>query len=316
MTRGHRPLLWLRRFAVPFALMAIASGMLLLTVDQDPYPEDLDPAVFLEIDNRIAKGDRGKYLDGLVQVWTRVRTEPHWFSCPDVHVEITFDRSVGRADTSLALLRQIRDKPKASSMSMVLATTEDLPLDVRLTMRSRQDRNFLKNVPVKVGSTGPASRVASARVRGWQPGTSILTYSFDAHWSRRRSLGSCYVVLPRYSLRLQDILELRDAIKAAGAPIGARVLQVPSQGRSDLIVQGGTLDRNSTFPQPTLYQKTTWECRDPDVFEVNEKADCGAVAVVSRHSVVAVSNFLIFVAAALFSLGLESAYQRSRATDA
>jgi hypothetical protein len=146
----------------------------------------------------------------------------------------------------------------------------------------------------------------------------LLTFTFLADWSERRSAGACFVRLPRLISNDLGSLAQGRVADITGGPLDAGVGSlVPTRGSVQVDVNEGTLGRSADdmAQPPSDPSLPAWECTvsRPRSYGIpKDNRDCGGWVVARRASLEEQRLFVLFIAAALVSLSLQVLYDAVR----
>jgi hypothetical protein len=158
-------------------------------------------------------------------------------------------------------------------------------------------------------------------IRDWPIHQMPVLLEFDANWSSRRAMGSCYVRLPALvgepafgaAVSADFALEYRHLV-----PHQLGVTAPALEGESLIEVTNGTDTTDPRSPPAETPEGGDWKCRvDPNSIgngiSVPPVGRCDGLTIATRQNADNVRVFLTFVAAALFSLALQMLYEHVRA---
>lgn len=239
---------------------------------------------------------------------------------PDVRFAVTVD--TGAADT-----RDLHNVAFSLDTSQLSGTYDrdnryqPFPMDVFTDpdkMRAIVDRYVTVDPPddLDFSETGDGNLITyTGSVHNWQSITAPLQMSFDADWAGRRSLGSCYVALP--SLIGDDFGALAQSTFAIERLTGSTALttenNTTNSGETDVDLPSGGLSIDPRSDAAATADGRTWTCVNTSTnVETSNRGSCDGLVITQATSAATVQNLAVFIAAALFSLSLQIAYETAK----
>lgn len=288
---------------VPGAFLSTAVMLLALTAWRAPATI---PALTAESVD-VYPGATGVYGSMDFDIVNRVTAEPGWFGCSDtvVKTEIRIRPSTGTG-VQQAFTVELQEA-RTGGTAAVRAWYASLTDLATARLKARMDWEL----PVEEYPGVEWYHISLDNNRDAQDLVVELEYRAPG-WMRWRALGSCSVLLPRL------IAPERTPGVEAPSTAGTRRPQNPGVALNRLLTTSGVVDANESSPPPTEQYIDAWICGEsqsnPVILEAAGPPDCHSRTVLEKRDVDTVEGVLIFVAAAFFSVGLDSGYQRLRAT--
>jgi hypothetical protein len=263
--------------------------------------------VLTEESVRVYPRATGVYGSMDFDIVNRVTAEPGWFGCSDtvVKTEIRIRPTAGTG-VQQAFTVELQEA-RTGGTAFVHAWSASLANLATARLKTRVDWEL----PVEGNPRFEWYHISLDNNGNAQDLVVVLEYRAPG-WMRWRALGSCSVLLPRL------IAPERTPGVEVPSTARTRLPQNPGVALNRLLTTSGVVDANESSPPPTEQYIDSWICGEtqsnPVVVQAAGLPDCHSRTALEKRDVDTVEGVLIFVAAAFFSVGLESGYQRMRAT--
>jgi hypothetical protein len=148
-------------------------------------------------------------------------------------------------------------------------------------------------------------------IADWPVHRSPIVVDFDADWTAYHSIESCYVQLPSLT---SDYVNIASSWASIVVENHAHVSSVDpsnptSYGQTSIEVTNGISTLDPRSPTPDSPPGYSWSCM---ATLTGSGPDCNGLVIASRPNADNIRTFTAFISAALFSLALQMAYDKSR----
>jgi hypothetical protein len=167
-------------------------------------------------------------------------------------------------------------------------------------------------------ATGSASHTIAyaGKVLDWRAHGMPLQITFDADWNRIRAFGSCYIEMPAllgsstYSAQAGTAFSLENYLKVPSVPADQRT----DYAEARIETASGVLTVDPRSAPPAQADGTEWKCTTEvthfrNGFTTNPNGDCSGLVIVTASNSDNLRSVATFLAAALFSISLQIAYE-------